>query len=141
MLVWLPGIIASFTIGAAYAEEDLSPCLLLVSVIIYAIGSYLNTYSEMQRTWWKAGPENKGKCYTLGLFSLSRNINYLGDVILFSGWALVSYSWWNVWVPVVMGLSFYFHHIPDKEAYLAKRYSREWPSYVASTKSFVPFCF
>ena len=36
-----------------------------------------------------------------------------------------------------MFLSFYFHHIPDKEKYLAQRYAKDWPAYEASTKALV----
>merc|ERR1712032_1283804 len=105
----------------------------------YLFGSWMNTWSELQRKWWKARPENKGRCYTEGLFALSRNINYLGDVVLFAGWALVSGRWWNAWVPLMMAASFYFHHIPDKESYLRVRYAQDWPSYEQRVKSFVPF--
>ena len=99
----------------------------------------LNSFSELQRKWWKARPENKGRCYTLGLFSLARNINYFGDVVLFGGWALATGAWWNAWAPVTMFLSFQFYHVPDKELYLAKRYEKDWPAYRASTKSLIPW--
>eukprot|EP00967_Tisochrysis_lutea_P132929 scaffold232595_cov33-Tisochrysis_lutea.AAC.1 len=138
-LVWIPAMLASFTAGAALCGSDLSLIEIFLAVAAYSLGSYLNTYSELQRKRWKQRPENSGRCYTLGLFSLSRNINYLGDVILFAGWALLSSAWWNAWVPLTMASIFYFHHIPDKEAYLAKRYARDWPSYSAKTPSFIPW--
>ena len=99
----------------------------------------MNSWSELQRKWWKAKAENKGRCYTLGLFNWSRNINYFGDVVLFGAWALASGAWWNAWVPTAMAAMFYFHHIPEKESYLSERYKTEWPAYVAKTKSFIPF--
>jgi protein-S-isoprenylcysteine O-methyltransferase Ste14 len=55
------------------------------------------------------------------MFSLSRNINYFGDTVLYTGWAAATGWWPNVWVPVLMTMSFYLFHIRDKEAYLAKR--------------------
>ena len=137
--VFVPGLMTSFALGANGCDDDISIFLAIPSVILYVIGSYLNSGSELQRKRWKSRPENKGKCYTEGLFSLARNINYFGDVVLFSAWALASGRWWNGWVPLVMLLGFVFHHIPEKEAYLAKRYESEWPAYCAKTKALVPY--
>lgn len=135
MLIWLPSIFASFVYGCC----SISGTTQWTACALYACGSWMNSCSELQRKCWKARPENKGRCYRYGLFALSRNINYLGDVVLFGGWAVLTGCWWNVWVPVVMAAAFQFHHIPDKEAYLAKRYAEDWPDYVANTKGFIPF--
>jgi len=142
-LVWIPGILASFVVGAAATSSnskshDLSPLQLWSIAAAYGAGSWLNTWSELQRKWFKARPVNKGRCFTGGLFAWSRNINYLGDVVLFGAWAAATSAWWNMWVPAVMFLSFKFYHIPDKERYLAQRYAREWPAYAAKTAALVP---
>ena len=141
MLVWLPSILASFTYGTIQSsgETGLTSIQLSFASAGYLGGSFLNTFSELQRKWWKAKAENKSRCYMLGLFSISRNVNYFGDVVLFGAWALATGSLWNIWVPLAMFLSFYFFHIPEKEAYLAKRYSDDWPSYKASTKALIPW--
>merc|ERR1712232_829869 len=104
VILWLSTIMASYALGAL-------PCGCIgwvagfTSIAFYSLGSWLNTWSELQRKWWKARPENKGRCYTLGLFALSRNINYLGDVVLFAGWAVATGRWWNAWAPLLMALS------------------------------------
>lgn len=136
--LWIASILASYSLTAILCTEAISPPAMLLSALFYFLGSWLNTWSELQRKWWKAKPENKGRCYTLGLFSLSRNINYLGDVVLFTGWAGVTGNWWNAWVPLVMAASFYFVHIPDKEKYLRERYREDWPEYERSVKSLIP---
>lgn len=138
VVVWICSILASIAVGAAW-QGAMSNVEVVISFFLYFVGSWLNSWSELQRKWWKARPENKGHCYMLGLFSLSRNINYFGDVVLFGGWAIASGCWWNVWIPVAMAAMFYFYHIPDKEMYLRERYKAEWPNYVAATKSFIPF--
>lgn len=138
VVVWISSILASIAIGAA-SRGNIKNTEIWMSTTLYGLGSWLNTWSELQRKWWKTKPENKGRCYTLGLFGLSRNINYFGDVVLFGGWTLASGCWWNSWVPLIMAATFYFYHIPDKEKYLAERYKSDWPSYVATTKSFVPY--
>ncbi|KAL3905797.1 MAG: hypothetical protein SGILL_009531 [Bacillariaceae sp.] len=137
ILIWVPSILASFVFAARPSDSKI---LLPLSILVYATGSFLNTYSEYERKIWKQKPSSKGRCYMNGLFSLSRNINYFGDTFLFAGWALATASWVNIWVPLVMGSSFYFYHIPDKETYLAKRYAAEWPTYVEKTPcTFIPW--
>eukprot|EP01006_Ploeotia_vitrea_P054761 TRINITY_DN67923_c2_g1_i1.p1 TRINITY_DN67923_c2_g1~~TRINITY_DN67923_c2_g1_i1.p1 ORF type:complete len:250 (+),score=-7.32 TRINITY_DN67923_c2_g1_i1:45-794(+) len=120
-----------------FATSDVG---FLVALVMYIVGSVFNTLSELQRTWYKAKPCNKGKLYTGGLYAWSRHPNYFGDVVLFSGWALLTGSWVNFWVPVVMALGFVFHHIPDMEIYMRGRY-KEWPEYERKTKSLIPFLF
>ena len=136
-LAWLPSIMASFVLGASHSTNAFQ---MTLSIIFYVLGSYLNSYSEIERKKWKEIPQHKGRCYTQGLFSLSRNINYFGDTLLFAGWALATGTWWNAWVPITMGSSFWFYHIPDKEKYLQNRYAKEWPDYKRQTPyAFIPF--
>ena len=139
--VFVAGLMASFALGSVGCDADISVGAAVGSASLYAGGSYLNSGSELERKRWKKRPQNKGKCYTVGLFSLARNINYFGDVVLFSGWAYGSGRWWNAWVPLVMLAGFVFHHIPEKEAYLAKRYAAQWPQYKARTKALIPFIY
>merc|ERR1712232_220445 len=106
MLLRLPAIMGSFV---ALADAQNSSWMVLLSpVTLYSLGSYWNTYSEWRRKIWKQDPRHQGRCYTLGLFSWSRNINYFGDTVLFAGWAVATADIKNAWVPLVMGLSFYF---------------------------------
>ena len=132
MLLWLPSILGSF-VWLSRIDDDLPAHQCIVLVAVYLLGSFLNTYSEYQRKIWKRDPQNKGRCYTRGLFAWSRNINYFGDVVLFASWAGATGCWISFWAPTLMALSFWYHHIPDKERYLAKRYGRDWSSYVEQT--------
>jgi steroid 5-alpha reductase family enzyme len=122
-LLWLPAILASYVRNM---NSEIYSSRLGLSLIVCIFGSYLNTFSELQRKRLKDIPQNKGRCYILGLFSLSRNINDFGETLLFGAWALATGAWWNGWVPVVMGASFWFFHIPDKEKYLQERYAKDW---------------
>jgi len=111
----------------------------LVGFFLYAVGSFLNTWSERQRMVWKQLPTSKGRLYTEGLFKYSMHINYFGDLVLFSGYGLVSGRWETQAIPLVMGLGFVFQHIPDLDAYLARRYPEDFPSYSARTAKLIPF--
>ncbi len=97
-----------------------------VGLVLYVAGSVLNSGSELQRMAWKARPENAGHLYTGGLFRLSRHVNYFGDVVLFSGFALLTRSPWAALVPAVMAAGFVFVHIPMLDTYLEVRYGAEY---------------
>lgn len=112
-----------------------------VALALILAGSALNSGSELQRMIWKRDPANRGHCYTGGLFRYSAHINYFGDTVLFTGWALLTASPWAFAVPLFMGLSFVFYHIPALDAYLAERYGDEFRGYAARTARFVPFLY
>lgn len=78
------------------------------SIFLYLFGSWLNTYSEYTRHIWKKQEVNKGRPYTEGLFKYSMHINYFGDIVLFSGFALITYSFSLLVIPLIMALNFIF---------------------------------
>jgi len=111
----------------------------LFALALYLLGSYLNSASEIQRKRWKMDTSNKGHLYTQGLFGYSMHINYFGDVVLFTGWCLLTASFWTLLLPLLMLLMFMFVHIPPLDHYLAKRYGQEFDVYRAETKRLIPF--
>lgn len=106
---------------------------------LLAMGSFLNTGSEVQRKLWKRDPAHRGHCYTGGLFSLSMHVNFFGDVVLFSGWCLLTSALWTLLLPLFMLLMFAFVHVPSLDAYLADRYGAEFEAYAARTRRLIPF--
>jgi len=42
----------------------------VLGVLLYVVGSYLNTASELQRKWWKENPQNAGHLLTGGLSAM-----------------------------------------------------------------------
>ncbi len=113
----------------------------LTGVLFVLLGSFLNSWSELQRAWWKQDPANRGRCYTRGLFGYSMHINFFGDSVLFTGWALLTHSVFALIVPAFMGLSFVFFHIPALDAYLSEHYGADFDAYAARTRKFVPFLY
>lgn len=113
----------------------------IVALILILVGSYLNTYSELQRKWWKADPAHKGQCYTEGLFRYATHINYFGDSVAFTGWALLTGVWWTFALPLLMTAGFVFYHIPALDAYLEDRYGDAFRDYAKRTKKLIPFVY
>lgn len=112
-----------------------------VGVAMVGVGSILNSGSEVQRWLWKRKPTSKGKCYTKGLFAYSMHINYFGDSVLFTGWAILAASIFAWPVPIFITISFVWFHIPALDAYLANRYGADFTNYAARTAKFVPFVY
>lgn len=112
-----------------------------LGVVLYLVGSYLNTGSEYQRKLWKQVPEHQGKLYTQGLFRYSMHINYFGDVVLFTGFALVTGRAWAFVIPLIMTSMFTFVNIPSLDRYLARRYGAAFEEYAGRTAKLVPFVY
>ena len=113
----------------------------LIGIVLYLSGSYINTHSEYLRHVWKLKEENRGRLYTKGLFSLSMHINYFGDIVLFTGLALITHSLSMLVIPLIMGVNFVFNIIPSLDRYLEKKYTDEFRNYSKKTKKFIPLIY
>jgi len=109
--------------------------------LLYVVGSYLNSGSEYMRHVWKKDPAHQGQLYTGGLFRYARHINYFGDELLFTGYALVTGSPWGLVVPGFMALGFIFANVPALDHYLARKYGEQFDAYAAHTRKFIPFIY
>lgn len=113
----------------------------LAGLVLYLAGSYINTVSELKRHRWKSRPQNRGHLYTGGLFKRIRHINYFGDIILFSGFALITNDIRALYIPLFMALNFVFILIPAKEAYLKNKYGDEFEEYSRRSKKLIPLIY
>ncbi|MDP6345938.1 MAG: DUF1295 domain-containing protein [Alphaproteobacteria bacterium] len=125
---------------AYYGGRQTGPIGLLeaIGLAIYLLGSYLNSAGEYARHKWKLAPANAGRLYTSGLFTAIRHVNYTGDILLFSGLALVAHQFGLLVIPLGMAFFFLFVLIPLKERYLSGKYGREFEAYAARTKMLIP---
>jgi protein-S-isoprenylcysteine O-methyltransferase Ste14 len=135
---WIINITFSLLGGTQPAPLGLAD---VVAVALYVAGSYLNTGSEYQRDRWKQRPENRGRLYTEGLFRWSMHINYFGDVMLFTGWALLTYRSWAFLLPLLMLMGFVFFHVPMLDKHLHEKYGTEFDQYRRRTKKLIPFLY
>ena len=101
-----------------------APPVFIAGVSLYTIGFALEWLSEIQRAGFKANPENKGKPYTEGLFSLARHINYGGYSIMRAGYAMVTGGWvWGLMTGAIMLFNFASGPVPALDSYCSKRVS------------------
>ncbi|MEO6803650.1 MAG: DUF1295 domain-containing protein [Granulicella sp.] len=112
-----------------------------LGVLLFLLGSWINSYAEYARHHWKQLPENRGRLYTLGLFRYTRHPNYLGDLISFSGLCLIAGRWFTVLVPLLMLCGFVFANIPMLDAHLHDHYGAAFDRYGERTRKLVPFVY
>ncbi len=110
-----------------------------LSIAIFLFGSYLNTTSELQRHFFKANPNNKGKLFTGGLFAHSMHINFFGDILWVLAYAILTQNIWSSTIVIFITLFFALFNVPMLDKYLAPRYGKEFDEYAAHTKRLVPF--
>lgn len=142
--VSVPFAFAVYYIGFAifgYASEEAIGIFDYAGIGIYLLGSYLNTASELQRFIWKKDPKNKGKLYTINLFSYSMHINYFGDLLWVLGYAILTRNIYSFIIVVLLFLFFAFFNIPKLDKYLAEKYKNQFVEYQNKTKKFIPFIY
>jgi len=113
----------------------------VIGILLYLSGSYINTHSEYYRHVWKLKEKNKGRLYTERLFGLAMHINYFGDIVLFTGLAMVTHSLSMLVIPLIMAINFIFNIIPSLDRYLEKKYKDEFRDYSKKTKKFIPLIY
>lgn len=111
----------------------------IVGFVMYMFGLTYSFAYEYGRFQWKKHPENKGRCHTVGLASLCIHPNYFGDLFTFSGWAIAGGSICGLCFPAFQLGCFLWIIIPNSDAYLAQRYSADFPQYALKTAPLIPF--
>ena len=125
-----------YTLAIGTKNSKLS-CIDLVWIIIFFFGTFLNFYPEYKRYKWKQ--INKG-LYTQSLFNYARQINYTGEIISFIGYAGLSRSYYNMWIPFLMGFGMIVWSSPELEWYLEKKYKEEFIIWKNKVKyNFIPY--
>ncbi|MCJ1383983.1 hypothetical protein MMC17_007098 [Xylographa soralifera] len=106
------------------APDGLLSGTVPVGVLLFALGIYLETVSEIQRSAFKHAPGNKDKPFSGGLFGYATNINYGGYTLWRAGYAVVCAGLpWGAVVAAWLAGDFCFRAIPLMEKYCQGRVS------------------
>jgi len=111
----------------------------LVALALFVTGASINTVSELLRRRWMDAAENRGELYTGGLFRYSRHMNYFGDLIWVSAWALFTRNPWSAIIPAFLFCFFAFYNVPILDKHLAEKYGAAFEAYRKRTKGLIPF--
>ena len=68
----------------------------IVGIAIWAAGMLIEIVSDRQKSAFKADPANDGRFINAGLWAWSRHPNYFGEIVLWTGMAIVA-------IPVLQG--------------------------------------
>jgi steroid 5-alpha reductase family enzyme len=129
-----------FTISAGSHTEPIG-LIDIAGILMFLIGSYINTTAGYQRYVWKKDADNKGHLYTVGLFKYSMHINYFGDAIAYIGLALITREMLCLVISGTIIVNFIFIQIPLLDKHLGNKYKKEFAEYSRVTKKFVPFVY
>jgi protein-S-isoprenylcysteine O-methyltransferase Ste14 len=122
-------------------EERALDILDFFAIGLFLSGSILNSGGEYLRDRWKRNPANKGKIYTGGFFRYSRHINYFGDILWVSAYAIITRNIWAAAIPVVIFCFFAFYNAPLLDKYLKEKYGDAYDQYSRKTKMLIPFIY
>jgi len=68
------------------------------------------------------------------------HINYFGDQLLFTGFAVITGFAWTIPVLLLMLAGFLFFNIPELDRHLRAHYGDEFEAYARETRSLFHFC-
>ena len=123
----------------ATLTDNYNSSVFIIAIVLFALGSIINTLSEVLRIPFFKDEKNKGKLYTGGLFKYSVHINYFGDVVWVLGFALVTMNLYALIIPAFLFCLFQFSYIPNADKYLLSQFGKDFERYKKSTATFIPF--
>ncbi|GAB4461596.1 MAG: DUF1295 domain-containing protein [Anaerolineales bacterium] len=100
--VWtIQGLWVTFTAAAALAAITSATrkpldAFAIVGALVWVIGFAIEVIADAQKSRFNADPANKGKFIHTGLWSRSRHPNYFGEIVLWTGIAVIA-------IPVLQG--------------------------------------
>jgi steroid 5-alpha reductase family enzyme len=96
LMAWtIQGLWVLLTAAAALAvitggvREPLG-VLGIVGIAVWAAGMLIEIIADRQKSNFKANPDNEGKFINTGLWAWSRHPNYFGEILLWTGMAIVA---------------------------------------------------
>lgn len=147
----LQALWVSMTVAAALAAitvaDGLGGVWAMLGVIVWLIGFAIEVVADTQKRRFRADPANAGRFISTGLWSRSRHPNYFGEILLWSGVALMAVptlSGWR-WVVLISPVFVWLlltrvSGVPLLEARAAARFGDDlaYGAYVKHTPVLVP---
>ena len=147
----LQALWVSMTVAAALAAitvaDGLGGVWAMLGVIVWLIGFAIEVVADTQKRRFRADPANAGRLISTGLWSRSRHPNYFGEILLWSGVALMAVptlSGWR-WVVLISPVFVWLlltrvSGVPLLEARAAARFGDDpaYGAYVKHTPVLVP---
>ena len=135
---------------AAMTSQSQSPidAFFIIGAAMWALGFVIEVIADRQKTRFRKDPANADKFISSGLWSISRHPNYLGEIILWIGIAVIALpvlSGWQ-WVTLISPIFVSFlllkvSGVPLLENNAESRWGDdpEFRQYKARTPSLIPY--
>ena len=151
--VWtIQGLWVTFTAAAAWvaitsATRVPLDAFAVVGLLLWGAGFGLEVVADLQKSRFNADPANKGRFISTGLWAVSRHPNYLGEILLWVGVALVALPALRGWQWVALISPLFVTLLLTRVSgipLLEKKAHRKWggqadyEAYKASTPVLVP---
>lgn len=95
-----------------------------MGLVLFCLGSFVETFADLQRKAFKDKPANKGKVFMEGFFGMARHINFGGYLLWRTGFAI--FGGGLLWGAVIISyFLWYFSNlgVPSLDAYCSERVS------------------
>ena len=66
--------------------------LFFLGLTFFVVGFFIEVVADIQKTKFKKNPKNKNNFITTGLWAYSRHPNYLGEISIWTGISIISFS-------------------------------------------------
>ena len=93
---------AAAALAAITVADGLGGVWAMLGVIVWLIGFAIEVVADTQKRRFRADPANAGRFISTGLWSRSRHPNYFGEILLWSGVALMAVPTLSGWRWVVL---------------------------------------
>lgn len=90
--MWVSICSACAITAMSTSEGIIVNTLFFVGAITFILGFLIEIIADNQKNKFKNNPNNKNKFISTGLWSYSRHPNYLGEITLWTGVAIMSFS-------------------------------------------------
>jgi len=141
LIITLPVTLLNFS---TVISSAVSMNWLWVGCAIWAAGFLFESVADLQLSYFKSHPANKGKLLTMGLWQYSRHPNYFGEAVQWWGVFVVALSVMSVsWYLLIIGpvVITYFIRFVSGVPLLENRMKRnsQFAHYAAKTNAFIPW--
>ncbi|MBN2159936.1 MAG: DUF1295 domain-containing protein [Spirochaetes bacterium] len=125
--------IYTFSPDSAYAASWLADPRFIVGILVFAVGFFINKQSDaITRRLWD--PQNPGyKIPHGGLYRFVSCPNYLGEIITWIGWAVLTWSWAGLFFVVWTAANLIPRAVSNHRWYREK-----FPDYPKERKAIIP---
>lgn len=107
---------------------------MAIALLLYTFGSLINTGADVQKITAKS---MGATLVNTEIWRSVRHVNYLGDLMRYSSFAIISGSVWSAILPLTV-LALYVQRILEKEKVMQEKYS-EFATYQQNSYRLIPW--